>query len=412
MGAKQAFIVTANAGYSLSSTVGGNCPAGGWNGGTYTTGAVTANCTISFSAVAIVSNYTVAPSGSNVSINPNVPQSVAANGRASFAVAANSGFVLSTAVEGSCPQGSWNGGVYTTGAITASCTLSFSAKGSAAHHVGVYNINGKNGVIIDGDTFTSSNSVCISISNSSNITIKNISAIHCYGVGVAINNSSNITIQNSYFEDLNGGVYAVNSSVIKVNSNRFKNVGRAGKLDGSRGQFVQFNNVNGAGNEINLNRGVNIPGQSTPEDLVSLFETKGTAASPVQIKGNCFQGGGPSGSGGGIMSGDYGGAYAIVEGNTLVDPGQYGIAVASGTNIQLLNNKIYGKKQSFTNIGMYIWNQTTTACSNITVSGNSVDFTNSSGAKNNFWDAGNCNPIIYGDNNFDANLSALHCSID
>ncbi|ARB92720.1 hypothetical protein [Legionella longbeachae] len=49
-GETQQFTVTANTGYTLSNTVGGTCPAGSWSRNTYTTGAITANCSVSFSA--------------------------------------------------------------------------------------------------------------------------------------------------------------------------------------------------------------------------------------------------------------------------------------------------------------------------------------------------------------------------
>lgn len=45
--------MTANSGYSLSTSVGGTCPAGSWSGSTYTTGAVTGSCSVSFAAVAV-----------------------------------------------------------------------------------------------------------------------------------------------------------------------------------------------------------------------------------------------------------------------------------------------------------------------------------------------------------------------
>lgn len=50
-GETQSFVVTANTGYTLSSTVGGTCPAGSFAGATYTTGAIIASCTVSFSAI-------------------------------------------------------------------------------------------------------------------------------------------------------------------------------------------------------------------------------------------------------------------------------------------------------------------------------------------------------------------------
>jgi len=50
IGATQVFTVTADTGYTVSSTVGGTCLAGSWNGSNYTTGLITADCTISFSS--------------------------------------------------------------------------------------------------------------------------------------------------------------------------------------------------------------------------------------------------------------------------------------------------------------------------------------------------------------------------
>lgn len=40
--------VTADTGYTLASVVGGTCPAGSWNGSSYVTGAITADCSVAF----------------------------------------------------------------------------------------------------------------------------------------------------------------------------------------------------------------------------------------------------------------------------------------------------------------------------------------------------------------------------
>ena len=120
----QAFTVTANTGYTLSSTVGGTCPAGSWSGSTYTTGAVTANCSVSFSST--INTYTITPSGTNVTISPSSAQTVNYNANQAFTVTATSGTLFST-VGGTCPAGSWSGSTYTTGAVTANCTVTFSA---------------------------------------------------------------------------------------------------------------------------------------------------------------------------------------------------------------------------------------------------------------------------------------------
>jgi hypothetical protein len=48
------------------------------------------------------------------------------------------------------------------------------------------------------------------------------------------------------------------------------------------------------------------------------------------------------------MTGDSGGAYIVVKDNILVDPSQYGIAIAGGHHIQILDNKVFGKNRSRT----------------------------------------------------------------
>ena len=124
-GATQSFTLTPNTGYSISAAVAGSCFAGSWSGSVYTIGAVTADCTVAFSA--IPNTYLVTPSGPNVSISPSNPQSVNYNGTQAFSVTANSGYTLSSTVGGTCPAGSWSGSTYTTGAVTADCSVSFGA---------------------------------------------------------------------------------------------------------------------------------------------------------------------------------------------------------------------------------------------------------------------------------------------
>jgi len=273
-------------------------------------------------------------------------------------------------------------------------------------------IDGQNGVTIDGASYTSRSDDCLLVSNSTNIVIKNSRFVNCYGVGIAVVNSINVKITSNYFENLNAGVYAVDSSSIQVTENKFKNVNKDLR-DHARGQFVQFNRVSGADNLIQHNTGINYPKKSNAEEAVNLYQSEGTATSPIIVSDNCFKGGGPSESGGGIMTGDSGGANQFIENNTLVDVGQMGIGVAGGTHIQILNNHIYGHRQSFTNVGIYVWNQSDSSCSNITVQGNYVDFTNKKGEKNPFWDGGNCGEIAgVEDNFFDSNQSSLNCSLN
>ncbi len=62
------FTVSAAPGYSKSSAVGGDCPAGSWSGNTYTTGAVWSSCNVSFSAVA--NAYTLSFNANGGAVSP------------------------------------------------------------------------------------------------------------------------------------------------------------------------------------------------------------------------------------------------------------------------------------------------------------------------------------------------------
>jgi hypothetical protein len=114
------FTVTPNTGYSKAATpITGTCPLGSWSGSTYTTGAVTANCTVI--ANFTINSYTVSTSaGANGSISPT-SATVNHGSATSFTVTPNSGYYIATT---SGCNGSLSGSTYTTGAITAACTVS------------------------------------------------------------------------------------------------------------------------------------------------------------------------------------------------------------------------------------------------------------------------------------------------
>ncbi len=233
-----------------------------------------------------------------------------------------------------------------------------------------------------GDNFT--------LINCSNIIINNCYFGKSFGHGIHLYNCKNITIQNCFFSNNSSCVYADTSTGIQVLNNQFVNV--QGPMPS--GQYVQFDKCYGGGNRVLNNVGECFPGESSSEDLISLFKSSGLSNDPILIQNNLFRGGGPSTSGSGIMTGDFGGTYISVQNNILINPGQVGIGVAGGTNINVSSNKIYGVMQPFTNIGIYVWNQqTTTSCAIITVSNNQINFTNRLGAQDNLWNAGNCGTI-------------------
>lgn len=116
------FTVVANAGFLIDTVTG--C-GGTLSGVTYTTGPITANCTVtaSFEEEPAIT-YTVTPvAGAGGAIAPNVPQVVKEGATVSFVLTPDSGFMID-AVSG-C-GGTLSGNTYTTAPVTANCTVTAS----------------------------------------------------------------------------------------------------------------------------------------------------------------------------------------------------------------------------------------------------------------------------------------------
>jgi len=264
-------------------------------------------------------------------------------------------------------------------------------------------LNGAKNLVISGDSINGGTVPCISLTNCTNIRITHCKLINSKTLGVSLSGCTNVMIDSNYVANVSTGVYALNSKTIQVEYCQMKNM----QGPYPKGAFVQFDNVSGTYNRVSHNRFENILGASNPEDAISMYMSSGTAADPLLVTDNWIRGGGPSKTGGGIMLGDNGGNYQTASYNTLVNPGEYGMAVAGGTNMQVFGNKIYGKAQSFTNVGLYYWNQSGLASTAITINGNKVNFSSLTyGLNNLFLGAGNLIPTGWGTNTYDPTLSA------
>jgi hypothetical protein len=262
-------------------------------------------------------------------------------------------------------------------------------------------IDGKADLTISGLEIANPKGNGITIRNSKRIRIENCKIGPCQGEAVNIYACEGIAVTGNRFEAVRTGVYALDSRRIEVIRNRCLDV--HGPFP--RGQLAQFDKVTGGGNRINENLALNIPGKSHPEDVINIYKSSGTPDDPIEVIGNKIRGGGPSESGGGIMTGDGGGAYIVVRDNILVDPGQYGIAIAGGHHIRILDNQVFARRQPFTNVGIYVWNQSNAPSDGHTVKGNRVRWFNKGGAENPSWDAGNCGTVAgWDDNDWHADL--------
>jgi hypothetical protein len=119
--------ITSSSGYSVNHEISGTCPAGLWSGDTYSTGIITGDCTASISSSA--NTYAVSIiNDNNMTVSPGSQINVKHGGTHEFVVTPVSvGYLISNIVVGSCPVGSWQGNIYTTGVIISSCSVSFNS---------------------------------------------------------------------------------------------------------------------------------------------------------------------------------------------------------------------------------------------------------------------------------------------
>jgi hypothetical protein len=236
---------------------------------------------------------------------------------------------------------------------------------------------------------------CLSIIHGSNITVRDSAIGPCGGEAIYLSEVTGALISGNAVTETANGVLVHLSGSIVVDDNTFEDPGR---------NFVQFDKVNGPGSSVSRNQGEAQLGASSTEDMISLFDSNGTPESPILVVGNRFRNGGPSPSGSGILLGDGGGSHQIAEDNRLVNTGQVGIGVASGTDIVVSVNKVYSDAQPWSNVGVYVWNQYQSECSRITVSGNQVNWTSSSGSPNQWFNGGGCSDVAVFDNEWGAEI--------
>jgi len=258
-------------------------------------------------------------------------------------------------------------------------------------------LNSQHDLTIDGITTSR-----ISLIDCHNITIRNCRIGPNAHSGINLDECTNIIIDSCYISQVSTGIYAVDSQTISVTNCQAENM--LGPFP--EGQFVQFKNVSGGGNRVSFNKFEDILGESDAEDAISMFESNGLPSDPIVIESNWIRGGGPSHSGGGIMLGDQGGSNIVAKNNILVDPGQYGMAVSGGSYMSIVNNTIYAKAQSFTNVGLYYRNYYGSANANISIAKNRVSFTDAAGALDmTYLGPGDPAPKGWNTNIYDAGLN-------
>lgn len=279
-------------------------------------------------------------------------------------------------------------------------------------------IDNKSDIVISNVQISNPNGHCITIRNSTNITIKDSVIGPCGESGIQISDSRAVQVVGNYIERTVKAIGAVRSTEIVIDFNYGKN--NVGPFP--HGQFVQFDNVYGRGNKIRCNASdVDLfnPNTtfSTPlirtEDQISIYMSSGLPSDNLTIEYNRLRGGG-SRSGSGIMVGDYGGSYTTVRGNRVVNPWNTGISNAGGHDNTIEYNKIYSNLPShIANEGMYVRNFTpgASACYNINHRYNQItwppDDWSTEGWTQKYWDSNECTNIVGTQtNNLNSTLTA------
>ena len=317
--------------------------------------------------------------------------------------------------------------------------LTLLATGARAQLVasGPVNINGQSGTVIQNLHVTNPNGDCVTLSNSSNITIRASEIGPCKGNGVVITGGTSISVLDNYIHpegqlagccDITDGILTNGTSNLTVQGNVIAygeaNIEAAGQTNFKIiGNF--FLNPRGGANHRgqniqvwNNNSGVTVQNNYT---LASTDTTKykfaevqedsinfGPNTSGIVVQGNYVTGGhSPSGCGviadTGVVSGQF-------FSNTLLNTGQCGIGITSGVNIMVDSNKVLNTTpvSGGGNTAIYVWKVVSSdSCGPVQVSNNIASAITSSGAPSSYFDGGGCAPVTLTGNTFDLAAATL-----
>ncbi len=66
--------------------------------------------------------------------------------------------------------------------------------------------------------------------------------------------------------------------------------------------------------------------------------------------------------------------------------------------MQILENQVYGKAQTFSHVGMFVWKNKAAVLDDVLVKGNAVSFVNNLGDISPWWDGRNATALTVADN--------------
>ncbi len=325
-----------------------------------------------------------------------------------------------------------------TGTATLALTVTNSSAGLTPS--GPLSLNGQNGTVISGLKITSTFGDCVTVTNSSNITIKNSEIGPCGGNGINLSGGSYINVYDSYIHpemtsstnrnccDNHDGIYADGTSNLTIQGNVIA-------YGESNIEVTHVNTVTVIGNFLlnpidsdpsqpadTQSRGQNFQAYygvqnvllknnyalSSPdttkylypenqEDSINFGQT-----SSFTVRDSYIQGG-HSDSGCGLIADDTANGAQFLN-NTLVDTGQCGIGIADGTKQVIDSNRVLNRTPvaGGGNTAIYVWKQYSAACGPVTISNNIATAVLSRSNYNSYWNGGGCGPVTSTNNTWDA----------
>ena len=237
-GTSKTFTIAPSAGYSIGDVKVDGTSVGAVT--TYTFSNVTANHVIA--ATFVVNTYIVTPSaGANGSVSPSTAMTVNYNGTASFTVTPNTGYNI-VSVTG-C-GGMLSGSTYTTGLITANCTV------TATFGINTYSITSTAGA---GGTISPSGTVTVNSGTSKTFTIAPSAGYSIGDVkvdGTSVGAVATYTLSNVTANHVIAATFVVNTYIVTPSA------GANGSVSPSTAMTVNYNGT--ASFTVTPNTGYNI----------------------------------------------------------------------------------------------------------------------------------------------------------
>jgi nitrous oxidase accessory protein NosD len=299
-------------------------------------------------------------------------------------------------------------------------------------------IEGEDGTVIDGVRVSSEDGDCITIRDSSNITVRNSVIGPCAGRGIWVDGGSEISIIGNQIQtqykpaeccDTGNGVYARLTSAITIDSNDIAYSESNVQLNGvtnavvsnntlanplgpfPRGQQIQIAGSFGVpdsqdvlieGNRLIASQGLEYNFKENQEDAINVYH-----AHNVTVRENDVQGG-RSPSGCGILVDDSSNEAKILN-NRVYNTAQCGIGIANGLNHVVDGNRVLLTEEvpEAGNTAIYTWSQYPAPCGGVAVTNNVATFLRADGVHSGFYDGGGCEPVTLNNNTFDEAAYAI-----